>query len=169
MAKGFPKDILPRHPFSPLTVCQNVNFAVNPFHHGVVFKPTLSGGCKVLYSGPCAVEPYTELGTQAYMTGTALAAGELAVRGSNMLPESELGNLRRAPFGPALCQILETRDWDRLEALPEACHYLAKRCILWWTALQSSAGAECTLPHHAWTVLGRCPTTCSVHVQHVGH
>ena len=110
-----------------LPECQ---FCSQSFSSWRSFQTHIERGCKVLYSGPCAVEPYTELGTQAYMTGTALAAGELAVRGSNMLPESELGNLRRAPFGPALCQILETRDWDRLEALPEACHYLAKRCIL---------------------------------------
>ena len=94
------------------------------------FQTHIERGCQVLYSGPCAVEPYTALGAKAYMTGTALAAGELAVRSPNMLPESELGNLRRAPFGPALCQILETRDWNRLETLPEACHYMAKRCIL---------------------------------------
>ncbi|CAL1153111.1 unnamed protein product [Cladocopium goreaui] len=84
----------------------------------------------VLYTGPCAIEPTTVQGVQAYMTGTALAAGEFAVRHSTMIPETELSNLRGTPFGLALCQILEQWDWDRLAELPEACQYLAKRCIL---------------------------------------
>ena len=94
------------------------------------FQVHIERGCQVLYTGPCAIEPTTVQGVQAYMTGTALAAGEFAVRHSTMIPETELSNLRGTPFGLALCQILEQWDWDRLAELPEACQYLAKRCIL---------------------------------------
>ena len=94
------------------------------------FQVHIERGCQVLYTGPCAIEPKTVQGVHAYMTGTALAAGEFAVRHSTMIPETELSNLRGSPFGLALCQIIEQRDWDRLAELSDACQYLAKRCIL---------------------------------------
>ena len=94
------------------------------------FQVHIERGCQELYSGPCAVESHSDLGQQAYMAGTALAAGELAARGSTRLTDADLGILRQASFGHDLCQLVEARDWARLATLPEACQYLAKRRIL---------------------------------------
>ena len=94
------------------------------------FQVHIERGCQVLYAGPCAIEPSTQTGAQAYMTGTALAAGELLARSSTMLPESELTILRQASFGTELSRIIDQREWDKLARLPDACQYLAKRCIL---------------------------------------
>ena len=94
------------------------------------FQTHIERGCQVLYFGPCATETRSALGTRAYMTGSALAASELVARGSSMLPASELANLRQTSFGHDLCQLIEARDWERLATLPEACQYLAKRCVL---------------------------------------
>ena len=94
------------------------------------FQIHIERGCQVLYSGPCATETHTALGVQLYQSSTEMAAGELAVRGSTMIPEDELDNLRQATFGLPLCQLIEERDWEKLATLPDACQYLAKRCIL---------------------------------------
>ena len=59
------------------------------------FQIHIERGCQVLYSGPCATETHTALGVQLYQSSTEMAAGELAVRGSTMIPEDELDNLRQ--------------------------------------------------------------------------
>ena len=64
------------------------------------------------------------------MASTLRAAGEIAVRGPVMLPEAELSNLRNASFGPALCDIVDKRDWHKLADETAACQYMATRCIL---------------------------------------
>ena len=94
------------------------------------FQTHIDRGCQVLFSGPCATETHTPLGAQLYLRSTEMAAAELAVRGSTVIPESDLENLRNASFGLPLCQLIEERAWDRLDTMHEACQYLATRCIL---------------------------------------
>ena len=94
------------------------------------FQQHIDRGCQALYSGPCAADAYTVEGASIYMAGTLSAAGEIAVRGPAMLPENELANLRSAPFGTALCDIVDKREWHRLAHEYAACQYMSTRCIL---------------------------------------
>ena len=54
------------------------------------FQVHIERGCEVLLVGPCAADTHSELGRRVYMAGTALAAGELAVRGSTRLMDADL-------------------------------------------------------------------------------
>ena len=108
-------------------------FCMTTFSTWRMFYTHIERGCQELLAGP---RSHTVIpGCRGAALGTIAPKmhqhpSDAAARGLHLITEEELHHLKSLPFGDRLLQIVQERDWTKVEQAQDVCRYLATRCVI---------------------------------------
>ena len=96
------------------------------------FLTHIERGCQELVSGPqtCTIGADRVGAALGTIDLPAQHMADVAARGLRLITAEELHTLRTLPFGDKLLQIVQTRDWEKVPQMPDACRFLASHCMM---------------------------------------
>ena len=120
---GLPQHRIQHAPTSQFTTngLPTCRFCNHAFQSWRAFQSHIDRGCAQADSAAM---------THRFGAASQQARMEAAVRGSRMLTDPDLANLKSKSFGETVLTIVRTRNWQLLRHEAEACEYLSKYCFL---------------------------------------
>ena len=106
-------------------------FCLTRFASWRTFTVHVERGCQALQAGPLAVRFVSQetLLQQAAFTGRMPTAEEI-LRGTRVITSEELAFLKQQAWGETLLTLLDDRIPERISQHQQACHFLARHCII---------------------------------------
>ena len=123
------------------------------------FLTHIERGCQELVSGPqtCTIGADRVGAALGTIDLPAQHMADVAARGLRLITAEELHTLRTLPFGDKLLQIVQTRDWEKVPQMPDACRFLASHCMICSFQFSRCQELHSTLSASSPRALGTCP------------
>ena len=116
-----------------LDVLPTCRYCMTTFSTWRMFTAHIERGCQELLAGPRSQTVIP--GRRGAALGTIEPQmqhhpSDAAARGLRLITEDELHHLKSLPFGDRVLQIVQERDWPKVEQAQDVCRYLASRCVI---------------------------------------